>query len=62
VILSFSVATESDVAGMVALRCAAADRLTREHGSGHWSTAATENGVRRALETSRVLLAEPPAG
>jgi len=55
--LSFSLATERDVPAIVVLRTAVADRLTLEHGRGHWSTAVTENGVRQAVATSRVLLA-----
>jgi len=50
-------ASDADAPAIAALRSAAADRLTREFGSGHWSTPATEKGVRFGMRHSRVLLA-----
>jgi len=50
------VATEADAPALAALRNAAADRLARDHGDGHWSHHATERSVLRGLETSRVLV------
>jgi GNAT superfamily N-acetyltransferase len=50
-------ATEVDAPAIAALRSLAADRLTAEHGSGQWSTPATEQGVLHSLRHARVLLA-----
>jgi GNAT superfamily N-acetyltransferase len=50
-------ATPADAAAIAALRSAAAQRLTREHGHGHWSRDTAERGVARAIATSRVLVA-----
>jgi GNAT superfamily N-acetyltransferase len=55
--LSFAVATDADAAALAALRTAVAERLTREHGKGHWSSGVTEGGVLGGIRTSRVLLA-----
>ena len=55
--LSFSIASDRDVADVLALRAAVAADLTRRHGPGHWSCAATESGVLKDVRTSRVLLA-----
>ena len=44
----------SDAAELAALHNAVADRLTQEHGRGHWSYRTTERGVLRALQISRV--------
>jgi GNAT superfamily N-acetyltransferase len=49
-------ATEADAAAIAALRNAAAEHLTQRHGTGHWSSVATERGVLRALRTSRILV------
>jgi GNAT superfamily N-acetyltransferase len=54
---SITLATEDDVADLVALHGAVAQDLTRRHGSGHWSFMATERGVLRSIRTNRVLLA-----
>lgn len=50
-------ATADDAAGVAAVRNAAAEGLTLEHGRGHWSGFATEDGVLRGINTSRVLVA-----
>lgn len=50
-------ATNDDAAAIATVRAAAADRLTREHGRGHWSSCPTERGVLRGILTSRVLVA-----
>lgn len=39
------------------MRVAAADRLTRDFGEGHWSAHTNEASVLRDLKTSRVLVA-----
>jgi ribosomal protein S18 acetylase RimI-like enzyme len=50
-------AVRSDAAALAELHNAVSDRLTEEHGKGHWSYRTTERGVLRALETSRVYAA-----
>jgi GNAT superfamily N-acetyltransferase len=55
--ITISIATEADAAAIAAVRTAAAERLTREFGSGHWSLEATERGVLQGLRTSKVLIA-----
>ena len=56
--LTLAEATPEDAAAIAALRTAVAERLTREHGSGHWSSAVTERGVLSALHVhSHVLVA-----
>lgn len=50
-------ATAVDAPAIAALRSLAADRLTAAHGSGHWSTPATEQGVLHSLRHARVLVA-----
>lgn len=39
------------------MRTAVADRLTAEHGKGHWSSSVSEKGVLRGFEGSKVLVA-----
>ncbi len=46
-----------DAVELAALQNAVAKRLTREHGTGHWSHCTTERGVRWSLRISRVLVA-----
>jgi GNAT superfamily N-acetyltransferase len=55
--LTFSVATETDAPEIAALRRAVAERLTRDHGKGHWSSSGTEQSALRAIRTSRILTA-----
>jgi ribosomal protein S18 acetylase RimI-like enzyme len=55
--LSIALATAADAPALAALHTAVAERLTRDFGRGHWSSAATEKGVLRDLEHSRVLVA-----
>lgn len=55
--LQMGVAGVGDEADLAALHLAVAQHLTNEYGRGHWSTAPTENAVRRTIETSRVLVA-----
>jgi GNAT superfamily N-acetyltransferase len=47
----------ADAAQLASLHNAVAERLTREHGRGHWSHCTTERGVRWSLKISRVLVA-----
>ncbi len=53
----FATAEESDVRVLAKLRSAVAERLTEDHGGGHWSGLATPGGVLTAVRTSRVLIA-----
>jgi GNAT superfamily N-acetyltransferase len=55
--ISFSLASAADAAAIARLRTAVADRLTRDFGRGHWSSAVSEKGVRRGIEISRVVVA-----
>jgi GNAT superfamily N-acetyltransferase len=59
--LSMSRAVESDAAELARLRTAVADRLTGEHGLGHWSLQVSEKGVLRGIQTSHVLVARSNA-
>lgn len=54
-------ATPEDAAAVAAVRNAAAEGLTHQHGRGHWSGFATEQGVLRGITTSRVLIARSGA-
>jgi GNAT superfamily N-acetyltransferase len=47
--------TPADAAAIAAVRVAAADRLTRDFGDGHWSAHTNETSVLRDMKTSRVL-------
>jgi len=55
--LSLAAATPDDALAIAALRTAVAERLTRDYGPGHWSSAVSERGVLHGLRTSRVLMA-----
>jgi GNAT superfamily N-acetyltransferase len=50
-------AAEKDVLKIAALRSATADTLTKHFGAGHWSSVATERGVRFDMRNSKVLVA-----
>jgi ribosomal protein S18 acetylase RimI-like enzyme len=50
-------ATALDAEDIAAVRTAAAQHLTAQHGRGHWSSAAGPQSVLRQLRTSRVLVA-----
>lgn len=52
-----AVAFPGDAGEIVAVRAAAANRLTEEFGKGHWSSCPTEKGVLRQIRTDRVLVA-----
>lgn len=55
--LAVITATTADASELAALHTAVAEHLTRHFGKGHWSYGKTEKIVRRAIETSRVLVA-----
>jgi ribosomal protein S18 acetylase RimI-like enzyme len=53
--LRIDLASAADAAAIAAVRIAAADRLTREFGDGHWSAHTNEAAVLRDINASRVL-------
>lgn len=55
--LTITPATADDAATIAALRTAAAERLTREFGKGHWSAAVPERSVIRLLGEPGVFVA-----
>jgi GNAT superfamily N-acetyltransferase len=55
-------ATPEDAAAIAAVRIAAAERLTRDFGDGHWSAHTNEASVLRDLKASRVLVARDAHG
>ncbi|HEV7667200.1 MAG TPA: GNAT family N-acetyltransferase [Thermoanaerobaculia bacterium] len=55
--LTFAFAASADAPALAALHTAVAERLTRDFGRGHWSSAVTEKGVLRNMEHNRVLVA-----
>lgn len=55
-------AAEADVAPLIALRAAVAEKLTSVHGEGPWSRASTEAGVRFEMRNSLVLVARHEHG
>ncbi len=52
-----TLAGPDDAAEIAALRTAVAAHLTATHGHGHWSSAASERGVRLAMRRGRVYVA-----
>ena len=59
--LSLQPANANDAAELAALHTAVADKLTRKHGRGPWSSRTTEKGVLYALRTKRVFVAREGA-
>lgn len=53
--LTICPAVEADIPAIASLRVAVAERLTREYGRGHWSTAVTEQTIARGLKSSLVM-------
>jgi GNAT superfamily N-acetyltransferase len=54
--IRLTAATTDDAPALAALRVAVAEKLTREFGKGHWSSAGTERGVLYNLKTSRIFV------
>jgi ribosomal protein S18 acetylase RimI-like enzyme len=50
-------AAPEDAAAIARLRNGVAERLTRQHGKGHWSFASTESGIVSGMKRSRVYVA-----
>ncbi|HET7872991.1 MAG TPA: GNAT family N-acetyltransferase [Terriglobales bacterium] len=55
--LSLTLATAADAEALSALHSAVAEHLTRLHGPGHWSMAATQRGALNSLRHAQVLVA-----
>jgi GNAT superfamily N-acetyltransferase len=55
--ISLVEATEDDVADLVALRTAVAEKLTADHGPGPWSGVSSDPGVRFDLRNSSLFVA-----
>jgi len=53
---TLTIAGEDDVDAIVALRNAVADDLTAKHDIGHWSSQATERGIRAEMKRSSIYL------
>jgi GNAT superfamily N-acetyltransferase len=53
--LTICPALEADIPAIASLRVAVAERLTREYGRGHWSSAVTEQTIARGIRVSLVL-------
>ena len=55
--MQLTTTTPEDAAAIAVLRVAAADRLTREFGDGHWSAHTNEASVLRDMKGSQVIAA-----
>ncbi len=55
--MRFSRATAADAPAIADLRVAAADKLTRDFGHGHWSSQTNDAAVLRDLKVSTVIVA-----
>ena len=55
--MRITLATADDAGAIAAVRVAAADRLTRDFGDGHWSLHTNEGAVLRDVRASTVLAA-----
>lgn len=60
--MTFELATDADAGALTALHSAVAGHLTRQFGKGHWSSSASEAGVRRNMQGSRVIVARDDEG
>ncbi len=58
----FDLAGDDDAPALAALHSAVADHLTRTFGHGHWSSSASEHGVRRGIMGSTVIVARGADG
>jgi GNAT superfamily N-acetyltransferase len=55
--IAIATACEADAVELYRLRCQTAGHLTQQFGVGPWTSTGTEHGMRRAVLTSRVLVA-----
>ena len=53
--LTLRLATEDDAPALAALHAAVAASLTARFGHGHWSSAATERGVRSSMRQAKCM-------
>ena len=58
VLTPLRLATEDDAPALAALHAAVAASLTARFGHGHWSSAATERGVRSSMRQAKVYVAK----
>ena len=58
VLTPLQLATEDDAPALAALHAAVAASLTARFGQGHWSSAATERGVRSSMRQAEVYVAK----
>jgi GNAT superfamily N-acetyltransferase len=56
------IAGDDDVGAVVALRNAVAEDLTARHGIGHWSSKATEGGIRSDMKASSIYVLREDGG
>jgi len=56
--MKITLATSDQAVEIAEVRVAAANRLTRDFGEGHWSAHTHDGAVRRDISTSRVLIAK----
>ena len=59
---AISVATEKDAFALATLRNTVSENMTAQFGTGHWSSSTSEGAVRRAIASSRVLIAHDASG
>ena len=57
-----TIAAAEDAAAIAALRNAVASELTKRFGTGHWSSLATERGVRSSMKREAVYVARDARG
>lgn len=57
--VKLELATAEDAAAIARLRTGVAERLTAQHGKGHWSFGTSERGVLSAMNGSHVYVAKP---
>jgi GNAT superfamily N-acetyltransferase len=55
--LSISLSTTAEAAELAALHASVAQRLTADHGHGHWSNCVSERAVLRGISTAKVFTA-----
>jgi len=59
--MQITLATAADALAIAAVRVAAADRLTKDFGEGHWSSHTHDGAVMRDIRDSRVIIAKSGA-
>lgn len=59
---TLAIATPDEAAAVAALRNAVAEELTARHGIGHWSSTASDRGIRAEMKRSSVFLLHDAGG